>query len=282
MPPFLPDFSRLSLPGLFLAALDIGLVAYVLYRLFVLIRGTRAVQLINGIFVLLLAHGAAKVLHLYTLTWLLDKAILGATFAIPIVFQPELRRALEQLGRGRFIPTKGFTELADHELTRMIDQVVQASMVLARERMGALIVLERETQLGEIIERGIAVEALLSWELLVNTFIKNTPLHDGAVIIRGNRLMAAACLLPLAEATYLGHDLGTRHRAGVGVTENSDAIAVIVSEETGAISVAQGGKLTRYLDEKSLREVLTALMVPRQPQNRGFRLLGAGSDKEGK
>ncbi|MCG0239978.1 MAG: diadenylate cyclase CdaA [Firmicutes bacterium] len=280
--PALPDVSELSLPGLILAAIDIGLVAYLFYRLFLLIRGTRAVQLINGIFVLVLAHGASKVLHLHTLNWLLDKAILGATFAIPVVFQPELRRALEQLGRGRLIPAKGFAELGDDELSRVVDQVVRAAMILARQRTGALIVLERETQLGEIIERGIAMEALLSWELLVNTFVKNTPLHDGAVIIRGNRIMAAACLLPLAESANLGRELGTRHRAGVGVTEHSDAVAVIVSEETGAISVAQGGKLTRYLDEKSLREVLTALMVPRQPLPRTFRLWGVGGGRGGR
>lgn len=255
---------------IFVSILDITLVAYVLYRLFILIRGTRAVQLINGIFVLLLANAASRILDLHTLKWLLDQAIFTAAVALPVVFQPELRRALETLGRGRFIPTVGVSDLGAEDVGRLLDQVVKSADILARNKTGALMVLERETKLGEIIDSGIRIEGFVSWELLTNIFVENTPLHDGAVIIRGNRLMAAACWLPLAEATVLVHELGTRHRSAVGVTEHSDAVAVVVSEETGTISVAHGGKLIRDLDEKALRELLTALLVPKPAPARIF------------
>lgn len=260
-----------------LSVLDIGLVAYVLYRLFILIRGTRAVQLINGIFVLLLANAASRALNLYTLKWLLDQAIFTAAVALPVVFQPELRRALETLGRGRFIPTTGISELNEEDVGRVLDQVVKCTEILSRNKTGALVVLERETKLGEVIDSGIKIEGYVSWELFTNIFIENTPLHDGAVIVRGNRVMAAACWLPLAEATFLAHELGTRHRAAVGVTEHSDAIAVVVSEETGTISVAHGGKLIRDLDEKALRELLTALLVPKSAPGRTFWSWGNAS-----
>ncbi len=266
----LAELTRFSLSEIVLAVLDVSLVAYVLYRLFILIRGTRAVQLINGIFVLLLANAASRALNLYTLKWLLDQAVITAAVALPVVFQPELRRALETLGRGRFIPTTGISELGVEDVGRMLDQVVKCTEILSRNKTGALVVLERETRLGEIIDSGIKIEGHISWELLTNIFIENTPLHDGAVIVRGNRVMAAACWLPLAEATYLSHDLGTRHRAAVGVTEHSDAISVVVSEETGTISVANSGKLIRDLDEKALRELLTALLAPRPAPGRAF------------
>lgn len=261
--PLVPKISQFTLGEYLLAVVDIGLVAYILYRLFILIRGTRAVQLINGLFILLLATAASRVLRLYTLNWLLEKVVLGASVALPIVFQPELRRALEQLGRGRFIPTKGFLDPGDEDPARLIDQVSKAAEILARNKTGALMVIERETRLGEVIDSGIPIDGKVSWELLTNIFIPNTPLHDGAVILRGDRVMAGACWLPLAEATELEHRLGSRHRAGVGITEHSDAVSVIVSEETGEVSVANGGKLIRGLDEKALREMLTALLTPR-------------------
>lgn len=274
--PRLLDLVRLSPYEIALAVLDIGLVAYLLYRFFLLIRGTRAVQLINGIFVLLIAWALSKFLNLYTLNWLLDKAILASSVALPVVFQPELRRALEHLGRGRLLPTKGLMELGEDDQRRVVDQVVRAAEVLARTRTGALVVLERETQLGDIIDSGIKIEGYVTWELLTNVFIDKSPLHDGAVIIRGNRVVAARCLLPLADATVLGHDLGTRHRAGVGVTEHSDAVAVIVSEERGTISVAQGGRLVRDLDEKALRDLLSALLLPKPNLVRSFWSWGLG------
>jgi diadenylate cyclase len=254
-------------------------VAYILYKLFSLMRGTRAVPLINGIFILVLGYMVAKGLQLYTIQWLLENAFIAASVAIPIIFQPELRRALEHLGRGRLLPTNRYTEdLKEEELRKVIDQVVRAAEILGRTKTGALMVLERETGLGEFIDSGIPLDAVVTWQLLTNIFVEKTPLHDGAVIIRNNRVAAAACWLPNAEASVLPHELGTRHRAGVGITEQSDAVVVIVSEETGIISVAHGGKLTRHLDEKTLRELLVKLLEAEKPQaQRGFFHWGAAS-----
>ena len=248
--------------------MDIGLVAYVLYRLFILIRGTRAIPLINGIIILVIANSFAKAFSMVTLNWLLDKAILGASVAIPIVFQPELRRALEQLGRGRLLRTFQLTDMGEEELQRAIEQIARACEGLSRTRTGALIVIERVTGLSDIIESGIRLESLVSAELLTNIFVENTPLHDGAIIIRGNRIMAAACFLPLAEATEVSQELGSRHRAAIGVTEHSDALVVVVSEETGTISVASSGQLTRFLDGKTLREIMKAQLEPAKPGQR--------------
>lgn len=259
--------------------IDIGLVAYILYKLFALIRGTRAIPLINGIFILVIAWLVAQGLQLYTIQFILQNLFIAASVALPIIFQPELRRALEHLGRGRLFPTNRKTEeLLGEELTRLIDQVVRAVEILGRTKTGALIVFERETGLAEYIDSGIPIDGRVTSELLTNIFIPNTPLHDGAVIIRGTRVAAAACWLPLAEASVLSHELGTRHRAGVGVTEQSDAVTVIVSEETGTISVAHGGKLVRHLDDKTLREMLSTLLEVKKPgSSRGFWNWGAAS-----
>lgn len=218
-------------------------------------------------------------MELYTIQFILEKLFIAASVAIPIIFQPELRRALEHIGRGRLLPTNRTSdEMREDDLVSLIDQVVRATEILGRTKTGALMVIERETGLGEYIDSGIKVDGLVTWEMLTNIFIPNTPLHDGAVIIRGKRVAAAACWLPLAEASVLSHDLGTRHRAGVGVTEHSDAVTVIVSEETGTISLAQAGKLIRHLDEKTLREMLTTVLQVKKPGvRRGFWNWGAAS-----
>lgn len=252
----------------FTAAVDIGLVAYVLYRFFILIRGTRAIPLINGIFILVVANFLSKYFGLFTLNWLLDKAILGASVAIPIVFQPELRRALEQLGRGRLLRTGFMSDESEQDVERVVDQLVRAAEMLSRTRTGAIIVIERLTGLNDVVESGIKLEALVSSELLLNIFVENTPLHDGAVIIRSNRVVAAACFLPLAEAIDVSIELGSRHRAAIGVTEHSDALVVVVSEETGTISVATSGHLVRHLDAKALRETLLSQLQPSSPMPR--------------
>ncbi|HEY8347182.1 MAG TPA: diadenylate cyclase CdaA [Symbiobacteriaceae bacterium] len=256
--------------------LDISLVAYLLYKLLWLIRGTRAVPLINGLLILFAGNMVARWLGLYTIQFILDNVFIAASVAVPIIFQPELRRALEHLGRGRLLRPK--VELKEEELRYLVDQVVRAAEILGRNKTGALIVMERETGLQEYIDTGIKIDAVVSWELLTNIFIPNTPLHDGAVVIRGNRVAAAACWLPLPEAAELSHELGSRHRAGVGVTEQSDAVTVIVSEETGAISLAQGGKLLRDLDPKTLREMLMTLWELNRPAvTRSFWNRGASS-----
>nr|WP_209466231.1 diadenylate cyclase CdaA [Symbiobacterium terraclitae] len=241
--------------------LDISLVAYIFYKLFSLIRGTRAVPLINGVITLVVALQVAEALRLYTIQFILENVFIAASVALPIIFQPELRRALEHLGRGRLLKASlRSDEEQEEELQRTIDQVVRAAEILGRTKTGALIVIARGTGLNEYIDSGIKLDAVVSAELLVNIFVQKTPLHDGAAIIQNNRVAAAACWLPLAESTVLSHDLGTRHRSGVGITEQTDCVVVIVSEETGIISLAVQGGLTRNLDAKALREMLVKLM----------------------
>lgn len=245
-----------------LDAIDILIVAYVLYRLLLLIRGTRAVQLLKGVIVILLATGLSSVFHLTTVNWILSKILTLGLFAIPVVFQPELRRALEQLGRGGFFSISLRNASPSDDSQHLIAEVVKATQVLAKAKIGALIVIERNTGLSEYIETGTLIEGVLSSQLLINTFIPNTPLHDGAVILKGRRLVSAGCFLPLTENRNLDRELGTRHRAALGVTEQSDAVAVVVSEETGKISTAVDGVLTRDLSENALYALLQTLLTP--------------------
>lgn len=233
---------------------DIFIVAFFLYKIYVLIKDTRAVALLKGLIVLLMATLVSKWLSLNVVNWLLQKTMTVMLVALPVVFQPELRRALEQLGRGRFF-TKG-ASLDEQETESLLNELAKAVTVLAKNKIGALIVLERETGLNDYIETGLKVDGLVSSEFLINIFIPNTPMHDGAVIIRGNRVMAAGCLLPLTDDRELAKELGTRHRAAIGVTEQSDALSVVVSEETGNISLAQGGKIVRDLTAEGLKERL--------------------------
>ena len=243
---------------------DIAIVAYVFYRAIGLIKETRAGQLIRGIILILLATQISEWIGLYTIHWILRNTMTVGVIALIVVFQPELRRALKHLGRSRFF-SNFFDKQSDDQPTKTIEEIIKAVQVLAKEKTGALIVLERETKLGDVIETGIKMDALVSGELLVNTFIPNTPLHDGAMIIREDRIMASGCFLPLTENQNLSKQLGTRHRAGLGITESSDALVVIVSEETGIISLAMDGKLSRYLDIKSLKQILINLLVEKEP-----------------
>ena len=242
-----------------LDGIDILIVGFVLYRLLLLIRGTRAVQLLKGVIVILITTAVSSALHLGALNALLNKIITIGLFAIPVVFQPELRRALEKIG------TVGFFSFSlgagTTELQQMIAEVVKSAQVLAKNRMGALIVIERTTGLTEYIETGTLIEGLISSEILIHTFVPNTPMHDGAVIVRGNRMIAAGCFLPLTENRDLDKKLGTRHRAAIGITEQSDAVAVVVSEESGQVSLAVDGGLTRNLSESGLLELLQTLLV---------------------
>lgn len=270
----MPYLANLGLLDVIAAAVDIAVVSYVLYRLFVLIRGTRAVQLLKGVIVLLAVSTLSRWLRLYTVNWLLAQAQVALIVALPVVFQPELRRALEQLGRGRLFRSPP-PVLGEAEFQRLVGEIIKAVQVLTRNRIGALIVLERETRLGEVLDTGTKLDGLLSSEFLVNIFIPKTPLHDGAVIVRGNRVLAAGCVLPLTENPDLSKELGTRHRAAIGITEQSDALALTVSEETGVISLANAGKLIRHLDERTLQEMLTALWRLRPgPLQPGGRMSG--------
>ncbi len=251
------DFFNLT------SIIDIAIVALVIYRLMLLIKGTRAVQLLKGVAVLVMATAVSSLLHLYTLQWLLKQAMTALVVALPIVFQPELRRALEKLGGGRFLASQ-FTSLGEAERNLMVGEIVRAVRTMSKERIGALIVLERSTGLEEYIDTGVKVGALLSAELLVNIFIPRTPLHDGAIVVRGDRIAAAACVLPLTQGQKLSKTLGTRHRAGIGITEESDALAVIVSEETGRVSLAVEGVLAEGLDEKVLADRLSGALQPKR------------------
>lgn len=230
--------------------IDILIVSYVIYQLILLLRGTRAIQLLKGIFVVVLTWAVSIWFHLNTLQWMMNQMFTVGVIALIIIFQPELRRALEQLGRGKLFSRT--TAEQDHLLHERIGQVLKAVNYLCQRKIGALIVFERETGLNEYIESGIRIGAEVSSELLINIFIPNTPLHDGAVILRQNELIAAACYLPLSENPFISKELGTRHRAGIGVSEMSDAISVIVSEETGQVSLAINGLVVRNIKEESL------------------------------
>ena len=217
-----------------LDVIDILVVAYFLFRIYLMLKNTRAAVLVKG----LLTLGAI----MFISRWL-------NLHALPIVFQPELRRALEQIGRGRLFRKHG--ELDEYEVDEMVNSITSAAVVMGRRKLGALIVIEREIGLEERIETGVAIDGIISDSLLLNIFEKDTPLHDGAVIIRGNRIAAASCLLPLTE-------MRTRHRAALGISEQSDAVILVVSEETGTISLARNGTLQRYLTADDVKEFLKA------------------------
>ena len=244
------DFLKLS-P---ISIIDILIVAVVLYKLMLLIKGTRAVQLIKGIMILVVATTITSWLNLKTINWLLHQVMTMLIVALPIVFQPELRRALERLGRGKFFITS-LISLKEEDKSRIINEIIRAVQVLSKNNLGALIIIERSTGLEEYINTGVKIEGVVSSELLINIFIPKTPLHDGACIIRGDRIAAAACFLPLSDSEVM-QELGSRHRAGVGITEYSDALSIVVSEETGAISLACEGELYKSLDEVGLRSHL--------------------------
>lgn len=249
--------------------LDILIVTLIIYSILVLVRGTRADQILQGLAIVLLAGILiSSVLHLKLLNWLLRNSIPTVLIALPIIFQPELRRLLEYLGRSSKVvnlPRASISRGTD----RTIDEITQAALRLKDRRApGALICIERSTGLQDYSATGVRIDALVSAELLLTIFYPNAPLHDGAVIIRGDRLVAAAVLLPLSEAMDAYADLGTRHRAALGLSEQTDAIAIIVSEETGAISIAESGRLIRNVSEEKLRRMLVSTRTPRRYMRR--------------
>jgi len=259
-----------QLPAIsFINIIDMLVVAALIYKLFQWIRGTRAVQLLKGLVVLLVATTISDWLGLYTINWILKNIRTMVVVAIPVVFQPELRRALERLGRGKFF-ARPLIFLGEEDTVRIIDEIIRAVFIMSKNRTGALIVLERETGINDYIETGIKLDSVISGEFLINIFVSNSPLHDGAAIIRGDRVAAAGCFLPLSENPNLSKELGTRHRAAIGITEISDSAAIVVSEETGTVSLAYEGKITRNLDEKALREVLTDMLVQKTISQASF------------
>lgn len=243
---------------------DIFVVAIAIYYFMAAIRGTRAVQLVKGILIIVAVYVTSSILKLYTLNYILSALVQVAMFGVIVIFQPELRTLLEKMGRlkvGHFLGVANdpFGEKAEKEA--VIESIGSAAADMSATRTGALMVIERRTRLGEYMNSGTVINATVSKELLKNLFVPNTPLHDGAVIIRDDKILTAGCVLPLTANTNLTSELGTRHRAALGLSETSDAIIVVVSEETGKISIAMNGSLTRNLSETSLKKALTRLLV---------------------
>lgn len=259
--------------------LDILLVAFIIYKVLGFIHETRAQQLVKGLLVLVIMFFLSDLLHLYTLHWILKSTMTLGVIALVVVFQPELRRGLEYVGRGKFVRAP-FGQLDKAKAKLITDEFVKAVDFFSGSKTGALIILERETTLTEVVETGTKINADISAQLLGNIFYEGAPLHDGAVIIRGDKAYAAGCVLPLTQNKELNKALGTRHRAGIGITENSDAIAIIVSEETGVISMAIDGKLTRFLDTKTVEKTLLNLYIT--DENDKSTVIGKMSDKLGR
>lgn len=240
--------------------IDVLIVAFVVYKIIGFIRETRAEQLAKGLIILIVAMFVSKWANLYTLNWILDKTMEVGLVALVVVFQPELRRGLEYIGRSKLI-TKQFAQMNKEKVKEVTSILVKAVDYFSATKTGALIIIERETTLNDIAETGTELNAEVSTELLGNIFYEGAPLHDGAAIIRGEKIFAAGCVLPLTQNKNLSKELGTRHRAGIGITENSDAVSLIVSEESGIISIAIDGKLSRFLDLKTVEKTLLNLYL---------------------
>jgi diadenylate cyclase len=234
-----------------LDVVDILIVAFIVYQLLQFIRGTHAVQMALGGLVLVILYWASQWFNLETVNWLLRTFLPYVVFGIIVVFQTEIRKVLAHLGKTPLLGAFATTRTEE-----VIDEIVLAATTLAAQRTGAILVIEREMGLRSYIETGIALEALLTYDLLISIFNPGTPLHDGAVVIQGNRVAAAACFLPLTVNPALSRELGSRHRAAIGVTEDTDALAVVVSEETGGISVVVGGNIRRNVDGRALKQAL--------------------------
>lgn len=243
--------------------LDILIVAVLIYQMIMLTRDTRASEVLKGFLLLVGASLLSSLLGLTALTWVLKQILSNGALVLVVLFQPEIRRVLEQLGRGAKME---HFQSDGEENQRIISEITQFLTSLSRRRVGALIVFERRTGLKDVMETGTRLDSTISAPLLENIFEPNTPLHDGAVIIRGTRIVSAACMLTtLSESNAITRDLGTRHRAAIGISETTDALVLIVSEETGVISMARDGKLTRHLDAKAIGEILSTMY--HQPQD---------------
>lgn len=232
--------------------LDVIIVAAILYRLLLIIKGTRAAHMLTGLAVLFGIFLFSGRLKLYTIDWIIQTLWAQIVLAVIILFQPEIRKALAHMGKAKFLPS-----FSSAEGLRSREEIVKAAVSLANREMGALMVIERENSLDEIMEIGTQLDAKVSQEILLSIFHTSSPIHDGAVVIRGNRIISAGCFLPLTLSSKLSKSFGTRHRAGIGLTEETDAVVVIVSEETGTISVAVGGRILKNMDSGKLRDFLT-------------------------
>lgn len=275
---FLQSLSSSSLNFLYEINLnyiiDIAIIAFVFYKLLGLIRETRAEQLVKGFLIILIISKLSEWAKLYAVNYVLQSTFTIGLIALVIIFQPELRKALEHLGRSQIflMPNRKATL---NTLEQTINEIVDAAGVMSRKKIGALMVIERTTGINDIAETGTMIDAQMSADLLMNIFYPKSPLHDGAVVIKNERIMAAGCLLPLSSNKYISKELGTRHRAAMGMTESSDALIVVVSEETGAISMALEGKLQRFLDTTTLKELMTNALVIEKEEKQGGKKNGA-------
>jgi len=249
--------------------LDISIVAFIIYRIILLIKGTRAVQMLLGLAVILVVYFASRVGDLHTLNWFLSNFLSSIILVIVVIFQNDIRRALMHVGRNPF-----FGGMTFREESEMIDELVKACVTLGSRKIGALIAIERETGIRDILESGTPIDSRVSNELIRAIFMPNSPIHDGALVVQQGRLTLAGCFLPLSQSADISKSLGTRHRAAVGLTELADAVAIIVSEETGKISIAVNGGMTRNLDATSLKKVLGRLLEPRKAKSKNQKPKG--------
>jgi diadenylate cyclase len=247
-------------------ALDIILVAVIIYQIFLILRGTQAIWVLAGLFFLFLSYIGARYLELFTLEWLLDSVMKSFFLIIIILFQADIRRVLSRIGRRALAP-HGASE------PQTMEEICEAAETLSNYRIGGLVILERQVGLSEYLEGSVRLDSLVTWELLVSIFWPHNPTHDGAVIIQGDRIVASGCLLPLTRSTTLDPTLGTRHRAAVGLTENTDALALVVSETNGQISLAQGGKIRQNLSRLQLRQELRGLIEENEKKGSWFERL---------
>ena len=243
-------------------AVDILIVAFLLYKLLMLTKETRASAVLKGLLVLFLATWISDLFGLTAMSWILTNVLSNGALVLVILFQPELRKALEQIGRGTI--RDSLHKSKSEDTNQIVTEIANCMMNLSRRRVGALIVIEQKIGLKDVVETGTTLDSQISAALLENIFEPNTPLHDGAVLIRGDRVMAAGCILSLSEGKGISHELGTRHRAALGISETTDAISLIVSEETGIISFAREGRLTRHLDRSGLEELLASVYTQKE------------------
>lgn len=258
------DWSNLFSWQNLVSLLDVLVVWYVIYMLMMLLRGTKAVQLFRGIVVIILIKLASWYIGLETVSWIMDQVINWGIIAIIVIFQPEIRRGLEHLGRGSLFAN--YNRKENEAEIRLVDALDQAIQYMSKRRIGALITVQMNTGLDDYIETGIPLDADVSGALLINIFIPNTPLHDGAVIIKDNRIAVAAAYLPLSESNLIPKELGTRHRAAVGISEVTDALTIVVSEETGGVTITKNNELIRDLTQQDYRKLLYNELVPTQEE----------------
>ena len=256
--------------------IDILVIWFLIYELIMLIRGTRAIQLFKGILVILLIKLVSWYIGLSTVSWLMDQVINWGVIAIVVIFQPEIRRGLEHLGRGTLFARNRTANEQEEEMIKQLDQAIQ---YMSKRRIGALISIQMDTGLEEYIETGIPMDADITGALLINTFIPNTPLHDGAVIIKNNRIAVAAAYLPLSDSKLIPKELGTRHRAAVGISEVTDALTIVISEETGEVSITKDNELLRNMSQKDYLKFMRAHLYKKKEERKDLGLFGYLFDK---